>query len=452
MRAGEVIAGCRLVEPIGTGGSGTVWLGVDTGNGRRVAVKALTGPVAVGERLRLRHPHVVTVHRVDPGAGVVVMEFAAGGSLARTVAARGPLDAGEVVTVVVAIAGALNDLHRSGVVHGDLSGSNVLFGDDARPLIGDLGALRLAGAGPVVATAGYVAPEVLAGAAPGPAADVYGLAACGWLALTGEAPPDAASRAPLSVLVPHAPAPLVDVVTRGLDLDPGRRPAPVAFVEAAVAACRPQPVRLVAAAMPALAAPEAVTHRLREWSADAQLARPSDPGPAPRRTRRPPPRHRRGAVRVAVAGVGLGLAGGMATLLFQVFADGASAPSQAATTPLPTAAPTVVGEHDFDAVVSDLVARRTDALRSGDAAALGAVYAPGSATGAADHAVIADSGAVDLSMTVSSVDVVTVTPRTATVTARVTLSQGVDAGVAQLRFDLVHVDREWVFGEVTAID
>jgi serine/threonine protein kinase len=72
-------------------------------------------------------------------------------------------------------------------------------------VLADLGVAGLAGDGVPWATPGYAAPEVLAGARPGPAADVHGLAAAAWLALTGSVPPPEPERLPLGLLAPDCP-------------------------------------------------------------------------------------------------------------------------------------------------------------------------------------------------------------------------------------------------------
>ena len=88
------------------------------------------------------------------------------------------------------VASALGRLHDLGVVHGDVSPGNVLLDLDGRPVLGDLGLGHVVGdvSPGVWGTDGYVAPEVLLGADPGPASDVYALGALGWLCLSGTVP------------------------------------------------------------------------------------------------------------------------------------------------------------------------------------------------------------------------------------------------------------------------
>src|SRR5256885_1247525 len=120
--------------------------------------------------ITLDHPHVVRVLDVVEGTDnvTVVMQYAPGGTLAELLAGRRPLDAGETVAVVAPLADALASAHRSGIVHGDVKPSNVLFTSDGEPLLADFG-------GGTRGTDGYIAPEVLEGAAPDRRADIYSL-------------------------------------------------------------------------------------------------------------------------------------------------------------------------------------------------------------------------------------------------------------------------------------
>src|SRR5206468_1692259 len=86
--------------------------------------------------------------------------------------------------------------HANGVVHGDLSPGNIVFTAEGRPVLTDLGLARVLGeeaAGEV--TPAYVDPTVARGGAPGPASDVFGVAAAAFHALTGIPPWNAAGPA-----------------------------------------------------------------------------------------------------------------------------------------------------------------------------------------------------------------------------------------------------------------
>lgn len=440
---GAVVAGVRLTAFVGEGASGRVWAGTDESDGSRVAVKLLHGSDGnsdgdgdgdrdahadvEGALLQgLRHPHVLAVRRVSTDPPAVVTELAGGGSVASQVRARGCLSAAEVVTVLAPLADALAWVHGRGVVHGDVSGTNVLFVDRGRPVLADLGGARLAGRGEVVATPGYAAPEVLAGDEPTAAADVHGLAAVAWLALTGTAPPAAEDRLPLRLLAPECPDELVEAVTAGLDPDPAARPGPLELAAAARAACPGEPVRLVPSAALGVRADEAVTYRVRQAAARERAAR------APGRWR---PGRRSAAVLAATLGALL-----FAGVVGFVTLDGTSpvagpaaqgvpgSPAAPATTG-PTAQPTAQPPENqpieneptenqptenqptenqpaenqpadepstaLTRTVTGLVHGREAALRAGDLTALDRVHHPAGSTLATDSALLL-SGPVDV--------------------------------------------------------
>ncbi|MCW2602984.1 MAG: serine/threonine protein kinase, partial [Pseudonocardiales bacterium] len=186
---------------VGHGASGEVWRGRCTVDGEVVALKRL--PVDDAESLRnaqaeaavlasFDHPHILRMREllISEGEAILVTDFAHGGSLAEVLAHRGRLSAGEVVTIVAPIAAALAHAHAEGVVHGDVSASNILFTAAGLPLLADLGVARIVGQadGGTRATPLYVDPLVARGGVSGPHSDVFSLAAVAWHALTG-APP-----------------------------------------------------------------------------------------------------------------------------------------------------------------------------------------------------------------------------------------------------------------------
>jgi hypothetical protein len=212
----------------------------------------------------LDHPHLVRLHEVvhQPRRGgsprvALVLELLAGGSLAELLARRGRLRPGEVVTAIAPVAAALAHAHDHGVVHGDLSPGNVVFTAEGRPVLTDLGVARVLGeTAAAEVTPAYVDPTVARGGAPGPASDVFGIAAAAFHALTGIAPWNAASPADtlvvassgqlpdLAELASDAPPELVAVIRRGLAADPHDRGTAAAFALDLRHACRPEPVTL----------------------------------------------------------------------------------------------------------------------------------------------------------------------------------------------------------------
>ena len=194
------VPGFEVVELMGFGATGEVWLAREQASGEEVALKRLRPGAPAGARDRIRHeagllaslghPHLVRLRAVVELADdlVLVLDHAGGGNLERLLGERGFLAPGEVVTLLTPLAQALESLHRQGVVHGDVAPANIVLDLAGRPLLADLGIARVLGT-PVTAVQGreaFLDPAVLDGAPPAPSADVYALAAVGALALGGE--------------------------------------------------------------------------------------------------------------------------------------------------------------------------------------------------------------------------------------------------------------------------
>lgn len=412
-RSAPSIPGYRTGRLLGFGASGEVWSAVSEHGEEQVALKVLRTDDGErpGERLdrilretavlrRLEHDHVIRLRAVEEAAGigpVLVTDRAMGGSLGALVGARGPLDVGEAVTVLTPLAGALADLHDMGLVHGDVSPGNVLFDGRGRPLLGDLGLATIVGEpvpGAVHGTPGYVDPARLEGAPPSPASDVHGLAAVGWLALTGRPPQPAGERPPLVAVAPHVPVGLVSVLEAALSPDPDARPSARELAARCFDAAPAAPVRLVPTD-PAAAAAEVVTHRLRAAAAESRSRVPERPRARGRRGHRTArtPRRTGSAVLLAVAGFVV-LAGGAALLPWLVDA-GPAAPAvpvpavekvASTTGDVPSAVDAALRGDDPRAAVPALAWLRARAFSTGDVTPLQRANAAGGPAFAEDQA------------------------------------------------------------------
>ncbi|MFD1214770.1 protein kinase, partial [Arthrobacter sp. GCM10027362] len=262
------VEGLEVVRWLGSGASASAWLARDD-DGTEYALKVYRPAVRPGGGgldgelvllARLEHEHLVRAHRqvatsLGPG---LLLTFAAGGSLAALVAARGPLTAGEAVTVLTPLGQVLAFLHAQGVSHGDVSPGNVLFTAVGKPLLADLEAGRVAGSAPLrqAATPGFQPASEPAG----PAADIYALGALGWYGLTGRVPAATEARPPLGILCPGVPAELVAVLEEALDDEPSARPSAADFARRVYRCAPAEPLDLAGAVHPSVV-PQLLTRR-----------------------------------------------------------------------------------------------------------------------------------------------------------------------------------------------
>ncbi|WP_280296833.1 protein kinase domain-containing protein [Nocardia abscessus] len=199
-------AGFEDAVQIGRGGFGVVYRCWQPELDRTVAVKVLTADLDADNQARfLReqramgrltgHPNITTVLEVGATAGghpFLVMPYHALDSLDAWIRTHGSLTVENVLVIGVKIAGALAGAHRLGIVHRDVKPGNILLTEYGEPTLSDFGIAHIAGgfetaSGMVTGSPAFIAPEVLEGNPPTPAADVYGLAATLFCALTGHA-------------------------------------------------------------------------------------------------------------------------------------------------------------------------------------------------------------------------------------------------------------------------
>ncbi|MDR7172922.1 non-specific serine/threonine protein kinase [Nocardia kruczakiae] len=199
-------AGFADAEEIGRGGFGVVYRCNQVALDRAVAVKVLT--TALDEENRQRfvreqramgrltgQPSILGVLQVGAtasGLPYLVTPYYAQGSLDTRIRRHGPLLAAEALRFGVKLAEALETMHRLGILHRDVKPSNVLITDYGEPVLADFGIARIpagfhTATGAIAGSPAFTAPEVLAGQASTPAADVYGLGATLFAALTGHA-------------------------------------------------------------------------------------------------------------------------------------------------------------------------------------------------------------------------------------------------------------------------
>jgi hypothetical protein len=456
------VKGYVVDELIGFGGTGEVWRAHDIDTGETVALKRLRKKgAAATERLRresqllatVAGPHVISARRliVEDGEAVLVMDYAAGGSLASVLGVRGKLPAPEVVTVLAPIAAALAAAHARDLVHGDLTPANILFTAAGRPVVADFGIAQALGTVPevIAGTASYLDPAVVAGAPMTGASDLYSLGAIGFAALSGqllwgEGTPDQIEaraslgiRAMLDELEPDAPPALVAAIESALRLEPDERPDARAFANAVLRASAAAPVGLVVVPVPTASAMTSVV-RMPVGFADVDLDGFQVVKGPPVSSRRRIRRYAIQCVVVAVAllaSVGLGMALGHngpvmvprlpAMPLAQLSAATASATPRVVTPlgePAPTPTPTSpvasasTSHPPWTTVVTQLDALRSKAFADGDPAPLASVYVPGTAAYAADLSTVSSLVSRGLRASGFTATVEQVTPQSGTAT------------------------------------
>ncbi|MDI6105986.1 serine/threonine-protein kinase [Actinoplanes sp. NEAU-A12] len=245
----------RLLQRLGSGGMGVVWLAVDEVLRRRVAIKELhlnwgssDQTIAAGRERSLRearaaaalhHRNIVAVYDIvdHDGRPWIVMERVVGRSLKDVVVEDGPLPVERAVAIGLQLLSALQAAHAAGITHRDVKPANVLVSDGDVVRLTDFGLAAMAdddsltATGAMLGTLGYLAPEQANGLAPGPPADVFGCAATLYYAVEGVGPfhrdeylPMLAAYARHDIRVPQRAQALTPVLLRLLSADPAKRP------------------------------------------------------------------------------------------------------------------------------------------------------------------------------------------------------------------------------------
>ncbi|MGZ4615093.1 MAG: serine/threonine-protein kinase [Actinomycetes bacterium] len=372
---------------LGFGAFGEVWTARARTSGRRVALRRIRVPDGPVRRDRIRagaslltaveHPHLVRVHGAFMAGDsvILVLDHVPGGSLTRLLECRGRLTASEVVTLLVPLAQALSVVHDHGLTHGQVSPSSVLLTDDGRPMLSDVGLLRL-----------LTPPD--APAAGGEAGDVHDLAATCWTALVGLPPYDGA----------HA-----RIDASGLDGAGERVAAALELgLQAGESPARGRRVSADALAAAVFAAAPAAPLRLHTWARPHPLVDPRNPdagrdrpdGAGRHRSRSPGGRSAVPDRRLAARGwrawavALLGVAALTMAALSGLAWAGADADAPPAGVRVVQPSKPVVRHGrpvDWAAVLRHLDARRADAFAAADFRRLDGLYARGAPALARDR-------------------------------------------------------------------
>jgi eukaryotic-like serine/threonine-protein kinase len=256
----------ELLQPLGAGGMGEVWLATEVRLGRKVALKLLPDeltrdPARVSRFQQearaasgLSHPNVCTIHALGEtaeGQHYIAMEYVEGETLRRRIAA-GRLSIRESLDIAIQIASALAAAHAHGIVHRDIKPENVMLRPDGFVKVLDFGLAKLTAAagsdaidathtafrtdaGSVVGTVAYMSPEQARGQQVDARTDIWSFGCVLYEMVAGRSPFLASSSSdtlaaildreppPLARFVPEVPNELQRIVTKALRKDRAHR-------------------------------------------------------------------------------------------------------------------------------------------------------------------------------------------------------------------------------------
>jgi len=250
----------EIVDEIGQGAMGSVYLAQDTLIGRLVAIKTFnvkgiadTGKLSQLRALSVReastagilsHPNIVTIHDVVDTSGdsppFIAMEYVKGTNLQELLKPQKPLPIDFVRTVVSQVASALDYAHSKQVVHRDVKPANILITEDEVVKLTDFGIAYLRGADPVnekkrLGTPAYASPEQIMGDRVDHRADLFSLGVVLYEMLLGRAPFQGKTPNEVTHQIVHAPMPsprstdadfpeaIEKVLAKALNKAPGQR-------------------------------------------------------------------------------------------------------------------------------------------------------------------------------------------------------------------------------------
>ena len=215
---GQTLGHYRILELLGKGGMGEVYLADDTRLNRRVALKVLSADLGADPSRRerferearaaaaLNHPNIVTIHSVEEAGGVpfLTLELVDGKTLGELIPAEGlPLE--RLLQLTIPLTDAVGAAHQKGITHRDLKPANVMVTSDGRVKVLDFGLAKLreqleqdaqgsmptqelTGEGRILGTVAYMSPEQAEGRPVDPRSDVFSLGVMLYELATGRRP------------------------------------------------------------------------------------------------------------------------------------------------------------------------------------------------------------------------------------------------------------------------
>jgi tetratricopeptide (TPR) repeat protein/predicted Ser/Thr protein kinase len=264
---GRTIAHYEVLEKLGEGGMGVVYLARDTRLGRMVALKALPVGDHLNSRRRARlileakaasalnHPNIVTVYGIENAVGVdyIAMEYIQGETLANLIGSRG-LSLSAVLNYATQIAAGLAAAHTAGILHRDIKPGNIMVTKAGLVKLLDFGVARIDASsrdadektwtmppevftrpGAIVGSVPYLSPEQIQERESDQRSDIFSFGVVLFQMLTGERPFNGSSEMELMLAIVNTPAPAVSekrpdvpgglerIVRTALEKDPAQR-------------------------------------------------------------------------------------------------------------------------------------------------------------------------------------------------------------------------------------
>ncbi len=236
----EKLGRYEILEELGKGAMGVVFLARDPLIGRQLALKTFRLGYSAGDQeleqfrerfLReaqsagiLSHPNIVTIHdvAVDPGGDFfIAMEYVQGTDLKILMQRQGRLDLRFAVELVAQIADGLGYAHSKGVVHRDIKPANIIITNDKQAKITDFGIARVEASnltveGQLLGTPNYMAPEQIQGKEVDHRADIFSLGVMLYELVTGKKPFAADNLSAVTHRIVFEPFPPPEEVVPGL--------------------------------------------------------------------------------------------------------------------------------------------------------------------------------------------------------------------------------------------
>ncbi len=211
---GQKVGSFEIIEMIGRGGMGVVYLAHDTKLDRSVAIKSIPVELQASSTARARfhreakllaslnHPNIAVIHEIieqDEGAGYLILEYIPGETLAQRIA-REPLKFEETLSIAQQVAEAVSAAHDKGVIHRDLKPGNIKITPDGRVKVLDFGLAKASVSedknventvtqpGHVIGTPAYMSPEQARGKDTDHRTDIWSFGCIMYEMLSGHLP------------------------------------------------------------------------------------------------------------------------------------------------------------------------------------------------------------------------------------------------------------------------